>query len=92
MKNTSLEAFNKIRAEKIDERHRVIILKAMKSRKVPATSEVISIWCRLDYYQVARRMSELEKDGKVIHTQEKTTTSNGGTARKWKLSDNELNF
>ena len=87
MKDTSIEAFHRVKYYGTDQRHRDIILKAMHELNEPATSEVISVRCKLDYHQVARRMPELEKMGKVVHTNIRVKTSSGSTARKWKLFD-----
>lgn len=91
MKDTSIEAFHRVKYYGTDQRHRDIILKAMHELNEPATSEVISVHCKLDYHQVARRMPELERLGLVrYNSQIRGRTSSGSTAGKWSLTSSQL--
>ena len=83
MKQTSIEAYHSTRGTA--ETHRNMILEAMRIICEPVTSEDISILSGLRYDQTWRRMSELEKDGKVVCTKLKCATSSGRMANKWRL-------
>lgn len=90
MKQTSIEAHNSMKPVKPI--HHAIILETMLRIGKPATSEQISIQCRLNYYQVARRLSEMEKDGKVRATEYKAMTASGRMAVKWEVVTNQLDL
>lgn len=45
--------------------HKGIILKTLKSNKTPLSSYGISQLCELSYYQVEKRMSELERENLI---------------------------
>lgn len=83
MKETSLEAFATIK----DERQTIqrIIIQTLKRINRPLTSEQIALHSGLTYPQVWRRMSELETDGKVECTKEKSINVSGRSAYKWRL-------
>lgn len=83
MKETSLEAYHSTRD--MAETHKRIIIDTMNDIGSPLTSEQIAYYSRIDYIRIARRMSELEKDGKVVCTELKGRTSSGRMANKWAL-------
>ena len=84
MKDTSVEAFESVKPT--IENKQSIILKAMERIGRPATTEVIACHCTLNHSQVWKRMSELERAGKVFCTDLKAVNSSGRSARKWQLT------
>ena len=83
MRATSIEAFVSTRDGA--RQHRIIIIRAMNRANRPLIAEEIAMISGLDYNQVSRRMSELERDNKVICTNETKETTSGRRAYKWKL-------
>lgn len=51
----------------------------------PLTSAEISDRCKLDYWQVARRISDLKRDGKVLDSSERRRSPGGRSACVWRL-------
>ncbi len=70
-------------AQGMAERHKVIICAALFWRGL--TSQEISDICELDYHPVARRMSDLREDGKVMATGETRPSPGGRRATVWRL-------
>ena len=58
MRKSSIEAHESIKPHK--DSHYKIIKNAMIDIGKPATSRNISMYCELDYHEVARRLSEME--------------------------------
>lgn len=83
MRETSLEAFANSREEAM--RHRHIILRTMNRVNTPLIAEDIAFKSGLEYNQVSRRMSELERENRVTCTKETKLTSKGRRAFMWKL-------
>ena len=84
MKQTSIDSYNSTRNSAAT--HRNMILEAMSSVDIPVTSEEISVLSGLRYDQTWRRMSELERDGKIVSTKEIGITTSGRPAYKWMLN------
>jgi len=82
---TSAEAWKSITKEQIGNHHAKILaaLAELKS----ASSEQISTHTTLAYWQVTRRMSELEKKGLIYNTRNKVATRTGRSAFTYSLSD-----
>ncbi len=83
MKQTSIEAYHS--TQDMAETHKRVILETMEDIGAPLICEQIAFYSRIDYIKIARRMSELEKDGKVVCTELKGATSSGRMAHKWRL-------
>lgn len=66
MKQTSLIANKKAEESGLKLKHKQLILKVLKEAEKPLTSKEIAPFVLLDPVQVSRRMSELERVGKVI--------------------------
>ena len=88
MKQTSINAYHESRTQA--EKHREVILNVMKQAKKPLSSLQISTKCYLDYYQVARRMSELEEAGKIVDTGLKAVNPSGCKAAMYRLKVDQL--
>ena len=50
------------------------------------TSQEIANRCNLDYWQVARRISDLKRDGKVVDSGARRASPGGRTACVWRLA------
>ena len=50
------------------------------------TSQEISDRCKLNYHQVARRISDLKRDGKVIDSGQRRASPGGRRAAVWRLA------
>ena len=87
MRATSIEAYKSTRDGATIHRH--IILRTMKQVNVPLIAEEISKLSGLQYNQVSRRMSELERENKVTCTDETSLTTSGRRAYKWKLCETD---
>lgn len=85
MKETSVEAYHSVKEKVISDK--AIVLHTMRTASQPMTSQQIADRCTLDYYQVSRRMSELERDGKVECTQEIALNKSGRKAYKWQIKE-----
>lgn len=88
MKETSLRAYESVKTQA--QVHREIILETLSRIGRPSTSEVISCHCNLSHPQVWRRLSELEKEGKIVCTELKAVNSSGRTARKWMIKNSQM--
>ena len=88
MKQTSITAFRESRSEA--EKHRNIILDVLKKNNKPLSSMQISTKCYLSYYQISRRMSELENTGKVIDSKLKAVNPSGKKATMYQLPNSQL--
>ena len=64
--------------------HADIILNALKVRK-SGNYEQIAVFCNLNSMQVIRRLSELEKAGKIVKTGLRSKTLSGDTGEVWKI-------
>jgi hypothetical protein len=71
MKQSSINANNTAENSGLKESHRAKILKTLIDCELNATQ--IGILAKLDYHAVGRRMSELERDGKVFVVSELPT-------------------
>ena len=71
-------------AQGIAERHKFIIF-TMLLFYGPLTSAEISDHCELDYHQIARRISDLKRDGKVQDSGETRPSPGGRRATVWRL-------
>lgn len=80
--DTSMEAYKSAKKFKTD--HHAVIIKALKILRV-ASPEQISSYTRLDYFQVSRRMSELERLNIAYRPGKKVMTARGRAAYVWKL-------
>lgn len=83
MKETSIEAYQSAKERIITDK--VIILRTMNKTKEPMTCEQIADNCSLDYYQVSRRMSELERDSRVECPTQTGINKSGKKAYKWQI-------
>jgi len=79
---TSVEAARSI--QNVAERHTFIIA-TMLLFYGPLTSAEISDRCELDYWQVARRISDLKHDGKVLDSGGRRRSPGGRSACVWRL-------
>lgn len=79
---TSRAAYEAIKPRKAN--HHKIITETMRKIGRPCTAEQISVKCALNYYQVQRRLSEMNN---VYRTQLRGVNSSGATAVKWDLKD-----
>ena len=79
---TSVEAARA--AQPMAERHKHIICAALFWRGL--TSQEISQMCELDYHQVARRISDLKRDFKVVDSGEARRSPGGRRATVWRLT------
>ncbi len=52
----------------------------------PLSSNEIANHCELDYLQVARRMKDLKRDGKVVDTGVRRTSPGGRKAAVWRVT------
>ncbi len=71
-------------AQPMAERHKAIICAALFWRGL--TSQEISHMCELDYHQVARRIIDLKRDGKVLDSGETRPSPGGRRATVWRLT------
>ena len=71
-------------AQGMAERHKHIICAALFWRGL--TSQEISNMCELNYHQVARRISDLKRDGKVQDSGETRRSPGGRRATVWELA------
>ncbi len=69
-------------ARDLANRHKKIILEALWW---PATSQEIAERCELDYWQVARRIIDLKRDGKVVDSGVRRPSPAGRSACVWRL-------
>ena len=51
----------------------------------PSTSNEIANYCKLNYLQVARRISDLKRDRKVVDTGVRRASPGGRKAAVWRL-------
>jgi len=65
--------------------HKRIVLKVLSSHPDGLTNEEISQKCDLDYLQVVRRVSDLQRDGAVIDTFEQRLNLSGRKAAVWRV-------
>ena len=72
-------------AQGLAERHNPIIATVLLFYG-PLTSGEIADKCELNYLQVARRMSDLREDGKVLDSGERRRSPGGRKAAVWKLA------
>lgn len=74
-------------AQGLAERHKHIICTVLHLANQGAglTSQEISAYCSLDYHQVARRISDLKRNGKVVDTGQRRASPGGRQAAVWKL-------
>ena len=79
--DTSHEAARQ--AQGLAERHKHIICAALFWRGL--TSQEISDICELDYHQVARRISDLKRDFKVVDSGHTRRSPGGRRATVWRL-------
>ncbi len=70
-------------ARHMAERHKRIICAALFWRGL--TSQEIADICELDYHQVARRISDLKRDGRVVDSGERRASPGGRKACVWRL-------
>lgn len=66
-------------------RHKTIIATLLLFHG-PLTSQEIADMCNLDYHQVARRISDLKRDGRVQDSGERRASPGGRRAAVWKLA------
>ncbi len=71
-------------AKGLAERHKAIILRGLGWGQ--GTSAEIAARCKLDYLQVARRISELKRDGKVTDSGQHRASPGGRRASVWRLT------
>lgn len=71
-------------AQPMAERHKHIICAALFWRGL--TSQEISGHCELDYHQIARRIIDLKRDGKVLDSGETRPSPSGRRATVWELA------
>ena len=83
MRETSIEAYET--AGEIRTIHSRMILNTLKMHNRPLIAEEIAKNSGLRYDQVSRRMSELERDNRVICTDETALTTSGRRANRWKI-------
>ena len=86
---TSREAWKSISKEQLSNHH-LKIISALEKLKA-ASAEQIAAYCSLDHWQVNRRMSELEKEGRVYKRGDTTKTKTGRSAYLWRRSYESLN-
>ena len=86
MRETSIDAYNT--AGELQDIHRKMILRTLINHG-PLIAEEIAKYSGLRYDQIARRMSELERDNKVTCTDEISLTTSGRRAFKWQIIEHE---
>ena len=72
-------------AKHIAEQHKDIIATILLFHG-SLTSQEISDRCELDYWQVARRISDLKRDGKVVDTGQRRASPGGRQACVWAVT------
>ena len=72
-------------AQGLAERHKGIIVAVLGNMGVGLTSREICNCCILDYHQVARRISDLKRDGKVQDSGQTRPSPGGRRATVWRL-------
>ena len=85
---TSREAARQ--AQSMAERHKHIILDILEIWQEASlggmTSQHISENCSLNYHQIARRMSDLKRDGKIVDSGQTRPSPGGRRATVWALT------
>ena len=89
---TSKEAYQSV--QKMIPKHHEVILAAMAKIPGLASSERIALFSKLDRYQVARRLKEMELYGMVERCNTLDITTKGRKCLTWKIKTNqtELEF
>ena len=78
-------------AQGLAERHKAVIITILvfwgevDSTREGLTSQEIADYCELDYLQVARRISDLKRDKRVVDSGERRRSPGGRTACVWRL-------
>ena len=90
MKKTSIEAHESVKPHKPTQKQ--IILETMRMIGKPCTPEQISAQCRLNYYQVQRRLKEMKEDNLIIETEHTAKNSSGRNSMMWEVRTNQLNL
>lgn len=85
MRQTSIIANKEAEKTGLKDQHHNKILKVLE-KKGPGTSYQISVWSKLDYIAVARRMGELEKKGKVFSKGKLGLSPSKKPAMIWEIS------
>lgn len=85
MRETSLIANRTAEKSGTKQTHYRKILDALNKHK-RGTSYNISKWTKLEYHSVARRMSELERDLKVVDTGKGGVSPTGLPATVWEIT------
>lgn len=80
-----------VAAEGLSARHKAIIGAVLIfAHPAGLTSQEIAERCGLNYWQVARRLSELRRDGVVVETTERRKTRSGRTACVWRTARGQM--
>ena len=86
MQKTSLDAHAGVKERNQKVTHGDMVLQALRVHK-KGTYEEIAMFCNLTPMQVVRRLSELEKAGKIINTGKRGKTFSGDTGYIWQIAE-----